>query len=51
MLSVPTVLRLRPESMQDFGKLLVWCFIAGYSEKFVSGILQTLEERAGKRGQ
>lgn len=45
-LSVPTILELRPESVQDFGKLLVWCFLAGYSEKFVAGILQTLEERA-----
>lgn len=49
-LSVPVILRLRPESVQDFGKLLVWCFISGYSEKFVAGVLQTLEERTGQRG-
>lgn len=46
-LSVPVILQLRPASVQDFGKMLVWCFLAGYSEKFVAGILQSLEERGG----
>jgi hypothetical protein len=27
------------------GKLLVWCFLAGYSEKLVIGILGKLEHR------
>jgi hypothetical protein len=47
LLSVPTILQLRPALVQDFGKMLVWCFLSGYSEKFVAGILQSLEERSG----
>jgi hypothetical protein len=27
----------------DLGKLLIWSFVAGYSEKFVTGILRQLE--------
>lgn len=50
LLSVPVILKLRPESVKDFGKMLVWCFLAGYSEKLVAGILQSLEERTGGRG-
>jgi hypothetical protein len=46
-LSVSVILQLRPASVHDFGKMLVWCFLAGYSEKFVAGILQSLEERSG----
>ncbi len=34
---------IRPETIQDTGKLLVWSFIAGYSEKFVINILSELE--------
>ena len=51
LLSVPVLLQLRPESVKDFGKLLVWCFLAGYSEKFVAGILQSLEARTAGKGQ
>ena len=47
LLSVPVILQLRPASVQDFGKMLVWCFLSGYSEKFVAGVLQSLEERSG----
>lgn len=47
MLDIPTVLKVRPTSIQDFGKLVVWCFLAGYSEKFAPGILGVLEKRAG----
>ena len=32
----------------DLGKLLVWSFLAGYSEKFVTGILHQLESRTQK---
>lgn len=32
--------------MKDVGKLLVWCFVAGYSESFVTGILKQLESRS-----
>ena len=51
LLSVPVILKLRSESVKDFGKMLVWCFLSGYSEKFVAGILQSLEERTGGKGQ
>ncbi len=42
-------LEIRPVSMKDTGKLLVWCFVAGYSERFVTGILKQLERR-GEEG-
>lgn len=38
-------IEIRPVSIQDTGKLLVWCFIAGYSERFVIGILDQLENK------
>lgn len=40
---VSAYLGSRPASIPDVGKLLVWCFLAGYSEKFVIGILGRLE--------
>lgn len=46
LLSMSQVLRIRPSTTQDLGKLLVWCFLAGYSEKFMIGILQMLEQRS-----
>lgn len=49
LLNMRTVLQLRPESTQDLGKLAVWCFVSGYSERFVLGILGTLEERGTGR--
>lgn len=42
---VRSFLRSRPASVPDLGKLLVWCFLAGYSEKFVVGILGQLDAR------
>jgi len=45
-LDIRTVLMVRPTSIQDFGKLVVWCFVAGYSEKFAAGMLGLLEKRA-----
>ena len=42
---IKSFLEIRPESMEDAGKLLVWCFVAGYSERFVTGILKQLERR------
>ncbi len=45
LLNMNQVLQIRPASIQDLGKLLVWCFLAGYSERFVAGILQMLEQR------
>lgn len=38
---------MRPETLQDLGKLLVWCFLAGYSEGFIVGILGRLEQMNG----
>ena len=37
---------MEPVNMTDVGKLLVWCFVAGYSERFVTGILKQLERRS-----
>lgn len=45
VLDIKTVLSIRPGSVQDFGKLLVWCFLSGYSERFVPNILSSLERR------
>jgi hypothetical protein len=42
---VKSFLGSRPATLPDLGKLLVWCFLAGYSEKFVIGILGKLEHR------
>jgi len=33
-------------TVADVGKLLVWSFLAGYSERFVTGILSTLEQKS-----
>lgn len=44
-LSVETILDIRPVAVRDFGKLLVWAFVSGYSERFVTGILDTLESK------
>ncbi len=44
-LDLKMALEIRPVSVQDFGKLLVWCFLAGYSERLVPNILQNLEQR------
>lgn len=38
---------MSPHGMQNTGKLLVWAFLAGYSERFVTGILRKLEGHAG----
>jgi len=45
LLTVPMILQIRPCSVADVGKLFVWCFLAGYSERFVTGILSTLEQK------
>ena len=46
-LSMREVVGLRPKGVQDLGKLLVWCFVSGYSESFVVGVLNTLERQRG----
>ncbi|MCB0283853.1 MAG: hypothetical protein KDF60_14805 [Calditrichaeota bacterium] len=43
LLSFKQIVQMRPESLKDAGKLMVWCFLAGYSENFVIGILKQLE--------
>lgn len=47
LLNMKQVLQIRPSSTQDLGKLLVWCFLSGYSETFVAGVLKLLEQRTG----
>ena len=44
-LTVPFILQIRPASIMDVGKLLVWSFLAGYSERFVTSVLGALEQR------
>lgn len=39
-------LEVRPSTLQDAAKLIVWCFLAGYSENFVTGILSSFDNRA-----
>ncbi len=46
LLTVPMILQIRPGTVADVGKLLVWSFLAGYSERFVTGILSTLEQKS-----
>lgn len=46
LLDIRGVLAIRPASIQDFGKLLVWCFLSGYSERFVPSLLASLEKKA-----
>jgi len=46
VISLPVVLKIRPEKVMDVGKLLVWSFLSGYSEKFVMSILGSLEKRS-----
>lgn len=40
-------IHLTPHGMKNTGKLLVWSFIAGYSERFVVAILDQLERKGG----
>ena len=44
-LNIRHILDIRPVAVKDAGKLMVWCFLAGYSEKFVTQMLSTLEGR------
>ena len=47
-LSLRVFIDMRPVELTDLGKLLVWSFIAGYSESFVTGMLERLEQGAGQ---
>ena len=44
-LNLHTVLEIRPKTVQDFGKLVAWCFLSGYSERLVPSLLASLEQR------
>jgi hypothetical protein len=35
-----------PLSGKDYGKLMVWCFVAGFAETFVPGVLNRLTSKA-----
>lgn len=48
-LTMDTVLKIKPATTQDFAKLLVWCLLAGYWEKFVDQIFGTLTGRTAKK--
>jgi hypothetical protein len=45
---IEAFLASQPASVPDLGKLLVWSFLAGYSENFVIGILGQLYSRANR---
>ncbi|MFT6390052.1 MAG: hypothetical protein ACJAUP_003452 [Cellvibrionaceae bacterium] len=44
VLSLKKALEIMPISVQYFGKLLLWCFLAGYSERLVPNILVNLKK-------
>ena len=44
-LNFQMVLEIRPKTIQDFGKLVAWCFLSGYSERLVPSLLESLEQR------
>lgn len=41
--------RLAPMSSENLGKLLVWCFIGGFAERFVPDTLDRLVSRSAKQ--
>ncbi|HEX6374010.1 MAG TPA: hypothetical protein VF006_34090 [Longimicrobium sp.] len=44
------IIQVRANTVQDYAKLLVWSFIAGYSEKFVINIIGQFRNTALERG-
>ncbi|MBR9921685.1 MAG: hypothetical protein GYB31_12675 [Bacteroidetes bacterium] len=36
---------IQPLGIKNTGKLFVWCFIGGYSERFVIGLIDQLEQK------
>jgi hypothetical protein len=40
-----------PKTPEDYGKALVWCFIAGFSERLVPDLLQSMASKQGRRAQ
>ncbi len=45
-MNMKLVLLTRPDGVLNFAKLLIWCFLAGYSDRFVDHILRSLEGSA-----
>ena len=45
------VLIVDPKTYADAAKVVVWSFIAGYSEKFVPNLIARLADRASKHGE
>ena len=45
LLSMYDFRTLRPATVRDAAKALIWCFLAGFSESFVTGMLSSLEMR------
>jgi hypothetical protein len=43
-LSLRRILQIRPNTIRDFAKLLIWCFLAGYSENLIGKLLESLEK-------
>ncbi|MEO1002569.1 MAG: hypothetical protein AAFX65_05595 [Cyanobacteria bacterium J06638_7] len=42
------VLDVNPDTNADFAKLLLWSFVAGFSEKFVPNLIAKLEGQASR---
>jgi hypothetical protein len=45
------VLIVDPKTYADAAKIVVWSFIAGYSEKFVPNLIARLADRASKHDE
>ena len=41
--SLMALLRIHAVCYEDYAKLVFWCFLAGYSEKFVTNIISRFE--------
>ena len=45
LLNMQHIMSIRPASLLDFGKLLVWCFLSGFSERLVPNVLLGLQSK------
>ncbi|MBX2884779.1 MAG: hypothetical protein KTR32_32790 [Granulosicoccus sp.] len=45
-LGIASLFNIHGASHQDYGKLIFWCFIAGFSERFVTNIISRFEGAA-----
>jgi len=46
-LGISTIFNIHGASYQDYAKLMFWCFLAGYSEHFVTNIISHFESSTG----